>query len=121
MAKLLGAICTSHIPAIGNAIARGKQDEPYWKPFFEGYPPIREWLAKVVVESPPARVAAFGTRQGRSFLVGSAAKSIARAAKRRALLVSDTADFAVTSREGPLEQGELERAFAWGRTLTASQ
>jgi protocatechuate 4,5-dioxygenase beta chain len=47
MARLLGAICTSHIPAIGAAIARGKQNEPYWKPFFEGYPPIREWLAKV--------------------------------------------------------------------------
>lgn len=84
-------------------------------------PGVREWLAKVVVESPPARVAAFDTRQGRSFLVGSAARSIARAATRRALVVSDTADFVVTSREGPLEQGELERAFAWGRALTASR
>ena len=46
MARLLGAICTSHIPAIGAAIARGTQNEPYWKPFFEGYPPIREWLEK---------------------------------------------------------------------------
>jgi protocatechuate 4,5-dioxygenase beta chain len=47
MAKLLGAIFTSHIPAIGNAIARGTENEPYWKPFFDGYPPVREWLAKV--------------------------------------------------------------------------
>ena len=47
MAKLLGAICTSHIPAIGNAIARGTQHEPYWKPFFDSYPPVREWLAQV--------------------------------------------------------------------------
>ncbi|GAB3145382.1 hypothetical protein GCM10027058_01660 [Microbacterium neimengense] len=84
-------------------------------------PGVREWLATVVVESPPARVAAFDTRQGRSFIVGSAARSIARAARRRALVVSDTADFVVTSREGPLEQGELERAFAWGRALTASR
>jgi protocatechuate 4,5-dioxygenase beta chain len=44
MARLLGAICTSHIPAIGAAIARGTQNEPYWKPFFEGYPPVRRWL-----------------------------------------------------------------------------
>jgi protocatechuate 4,5-dioxygenase beta chain len=47
MAKLLGAICTSHIPAIGNAIARGTENEPYWKPFFDGYPPVRDWLTKV--------------------------------------------------------------------------
>lgn len=47
MARILGGICTSHIPAIGAAIARGAQDEPYWKPFFEGYPPIRDWLRHV--------------------------------------------------------------------------
>ena len=47
MAGCSAAICTSHIPAIGNAIARGTQHEPYWKPFFESYPPVREWLAKV--------------------------------------------------------------------------
>jgi protocatechuate 4,5-dioxygenase beta chain len=46
MARLLGAICTSHIPAIGAAIARGSQNEPYWQPFFAGYPPVRAWLEK---------------------------------------------------------------------------
>jgi protocatechuate 4,5-dioxygenase, beta chain len=47
MASLLGAICTSHVPAIGGAIARGEQQEPYWKPFFDGYPPVREWLTEI--------------------------------------------------------------------------
>lgn len=47
MARIVGGITTSHIPAIGNAIARGQQQDPYWKPFFDGYPPVREWLAKV--------------------------------------------------------------------------
>jgi protocatechuate 4,5-dioxygenase beta chain len=47
MARIVGGICTSHIPAIGNAIARGLQDDPYWQPFFEGYPPVREWLERV--------------------------------------------------------------------------
>lgn len=46
MAKIIGGLTTSHIPAIGNAIARGNQEDPYWKPFFDGYPPVREWLAK---------------------------------------------------------------------------
>ncbi|HVY66552.1 MAG TPA: class III extradiol dioxygenase family protein [Gammaproteobacteria bacterium] len=47
MARIVGGICTSHIPAIGNAIARGLQNDPYWQPFFEGYPPVREWLERV--------------------------------------------------------------------------
>lgn len=47
MARILGGICTSHIPAIGAAIARGTQNDPYWQPFFAGYPPVREWLHKV--------------------------------------------------------------------------
>ncbi len=44
MATIIGGLTTSHIPAIGNAIARNNQNEPYWKTFFEGYPPVREWL-----------------------------------------------------------------------------
>ena len=47
MAKIVGAITTSHVPAIGGAIHKGLQEEPYWKPFFDGFPPIREWLNKV--------------------------------------------------------------------------
>ena len=45
MAQIIGAIATSHIPAIGKAIAERRQDEPYWKPFFDGYLRPREWLA----------------------------------------------------------------------------
>ena len=44
MATIIGGISTSHIPAIGNAIALGLQQDPYWKPFFDGYPPVRKWL-----------------------------------------------------------------------------
>ncbi|HEY7671369.1 MAG TPA: class III extradiol dioxygenase family protein [Gammaproteobacteria bacterium] len=47
MARIVGGICTSHIPAIGAAIARGTQNDAYWQPFFAGYPPVREWLAEV--------------------------------------------------------------------------
>lgn len=47
MAQLIGGLATSHIPAIGKALAKGLQQEPYWKPFFDGFPPIQQWLGEV--------------------------------------------------------------------------
>lgn len=47
MAKVVGIMTTSHVPLIGKAIHLGLQQDPYWKPFFDGFPPIREWLEKV--------------------------------------------------------------------------
>lgn len=47
MAKILGGLCTSHVPAIGAAIDQGLTQEPYWKPLFDGYEPAREWLKEV--------------------------------------------------------------------------
>jgi len=47
MAKIVGSIVTSHVPAIGRAIAGNLQKEPYWKPFFDAFPPIHRWLEEV--------------------------------------------------------------------------
>jgi protocatechuate 4,5-dioxygenase beta chain len=47
MAQLIGGLGTSHIPAIGGAIHKGLQQDPYWKPFFDGFPPITQWLGEV--------------------------------------------------------------------------
>ena len=47
MARIIGGIGTSHVPAIGGAIAKGLQQDPYWKPFFDGFDAAREWLGKV--------------------------------------------------------------------------
>ncbi|MBC5767916.1 class III extradiol dioxygenase family protein [Ramlibacter albus] len=47
MATIIGGLTTSHVPAIGGAIARGLQQEPYWKPFFDGFLPVHRWLADV--------------------------------------------------------------------------
>jgi protocatechuate 4,5-dioxygenase beta chain len=46
MSEIVGGIFTSHVPAIGQAIARGMQGDPYWKPFFDGFAPIHEWLGR---------------------------------------------------------------------------
>ena len=50
MAKIVGGLTTSHVPAIGGAIARGLQGEPYWKPFFDGFLPVHRWLDEVKPE-----------------------------------------------------------------------
>ncbi len=47
MAKILGGIGSSHIPAIGVAMDNGQEDTPYWRDFFQGYIPVREWINKV--------------------------------------------------------------------------
>jgi protocatechuate 4,5-dioxygenase beta chain len=47
MAKIVGAITTSHVPGIGRAIAQNLQQDPYWKPFFDGFTPIHQWLDEV--------------------------------------------------------------------------
>jgi protocatechuate 4,5-dioxygenase beta chain len=44
MARIIGCVTTSHVPAIGRAIEKGQQEEPYWKPFFDGFKPVHEWL-----------------------------------------------------------------------------
>ncbi|MGD8325107.1 MAG: class III extradiol dioxygenase family protein [Gammaproteobacteria bacterium] len=47
MARIVGGVTTSHIPAIGNAMTDKREGNPYWKRFFDGYEPVKEWLAEV--------------------------------------------------------------------------
>jgi len=47
MARIVGGLTTSHVPAIGRAIAKNLQQEPYWKPFFDGFLPVHRWLDEV--------------------------------------------------------------------------
>jgi len=47
MARIIGCVTTSHVPAIGAAIAKGRQEEPYWKEWFDGFAPVHRWLDSV--------------------------------------------------------------------------
>jgi protocatechuate 4,5-dioxygenase beta chain len=47
MAEIVGGVGTSHIPAVGVAIDKGKTRDPYWAPYFDKLPPAREWIADV--------------------------------------------------------------------------
>ncbi|GAB3347263.1 class III extradiol dioxygenase subunit beta [Modestobacter lapidis] len=46
MAEVIWGLATSHVPSIGAAMDRGKTEDPYWKPLFDGYRPAREWMAE---------------------------------------------------------------------------
>ena len=44
MGKIIAGIGTSHVPSIGGAYDRGKTETPGWKPLFDAYVPVRQWL-----------------------------------------------------------------------------
>lgn len=44
MARIIGGIGASHSPTIGYAKDTGKQNDPAWKPIFEGFDAIRGWV-----------------------------------------------------------------------------
>jgi protocatechuate 4,5-dioxygenase beta chain len=46
MAEVIWGLATSHVPSIGAAMDRGKTQDPYWKPLFDGYRPAQEWMAE---------------------------------------------------------------------------
>jgi protocatechuate 4,5-dioxygenase, beta chain len=65
MATIIGGIATTHVPAIGNAIAKGLQRDPYWKPFFDGFKAAHSWLAA----NPPDAVVVIYNDHGLNFFL----------------------------------------------------
>lgn len=45
MARILGAVASSHTPTIGFALDAHKEADPVWVPIFEAYKPVQAWLA----------------------------------------------------------------------------
>jgi protocatechuate 4,5-dioxygenase beta chain len=46
MARIIGAVATTHVPSIGTAIADKKQKDEYWRPFFQGFDYVHSWLER---------------------------------------------------------------------------
>jgi protocatechuate 4,5-dioxygenase, beta chain len=46
LAKIIGGVATSHVPAIGAALDNGKSGEPYWPKVFSGYEFSKKWIAE---------------------------------------------------------------------------
>lgn len=80
---------------------------------------IREWLTDLPTARPGARVATFDTRVDKvRHLPGSAARKAARVAVRHGYGLAAAAEsFYVLDTAGPLLDGELARAQAWGEHL----
>lgn len=82
---------------------------------------IREWIERVEPR-PELSVVTFDTRVHVKLVPGSAAKSAARALRARGFARTRRGEtFWVEDTDGPLRDGELERARAWGESLLAGR
>jgi hypothetical protein len=97
------------------------EDGATLEPGADAEPGLRRWLADLPRRT-GAPAAAFDTRLDRAAaLTGSAARGIARRLRHHGYAVVGAESFLVEDAEGPLADGEADRARAWGATLgTAS-
>ena len=81
------------------------------------HPPAREWLESVPAGG--AAVAAFDTRARGPFGTAAPAilKLLGQAGYRQ---VAEPEGFLVKGRQGPMRDGEIERAREWGKELAAA-
>jgi hypothetical protein len=80
---------------------------------------VRGWIDSLPSGAGGPRAAAFDTRANKPvLLVGSAGRGIARRLREHGYeLAVEPQSFFVEGTPGPLSEGELERAWEWGRTL----
>lgn len=102
----------------GVAKAAEEDEDVSLEPGATDGPGLRKWLTQRSGDGRPA--AAFDTRIDRSpVLTGSAARGIAKRLRRRGYeVVTDPQSFFVDDSEGPLADGELDRARVWGTSLS---
>ena len=77
---------------------------------------VREWIAAVVIP-PGLRIATFDTSIPSRVGNGNAARAAAAVLRERGADTTIGPSFWVTGMEGPLADGELARATAWGEEL----
>lgn len=81
---------------------------------------LREWLHRLEVPEGQVSAATFDTRIHLPLGTGTGALGAVNLLRRSGFEVTGEAEsFFVDGIKGPLREGELERAHAWGRSLTA--
>jgi hypothetical protein len=99
------------------AVAAAKEDGTYVEAGATDEPGLRAWLRDLPNRA-GARAAAFDTRLDKSpWITGLASRGIARRLGHHDYKVIATESFLVADSEGPLEDGELDRAREWGAAL----
>lgn len=94
--------------------------EGHIEPGAAAEPGLRAWL-RDLPQADHAAAAAFDTRADKSpWLTGAASRGIAKRLRRRGYDVVGTESFLVDDSEGPMAEGELDRARSWGRSLAES-
>jgi flavodoxin len=83
---------------------------------------LREWMAALPSGRHTGTMATFDTKvESMRFVPGSAAKGAAKVAHRHGYdSAAASESFYVRDIDGPLVEGEVDRAKAWGRQLAAS-
>lgn len=101
------------------ALSAAKEDAGKVEPGATEEPGLREWLRRL--DGAGLRAAAFDTRgDARAALTGSAARGMGRRLRHHGCDVIDSQSFLVADAEGPLEDGELDRAREWGAALAST-
>ncbi len=76
--RIVGGVGLSHVPSVGPVVDRKRENDPAWKPLFEAYVPVREWLAKlqpdVAIVVYNDHVADFSFDKYPTFALGAAAR-----------------------------------------------
>lgn len=82
---------------------------------------VREWIDGLAPATAVTAVATFDTRVAKPRVPGSAARAALRRLRKLGFRVAaKPASFYVDGTEGPLVEGELDRAWAWGVDLGAA-
>ena len=103
------------------AVKAAEEDDHHVEPGAADELGLRQWLRELP-DRTGAQAAAFDTRgDANAALTGSASRGIARRLRRRGYTVVGAESYLVDDAEGPLEDGEVERARAWATSLVASR
>jgi hypothetical protein len=78
---------------------------------------IREWLEGLTEGGHRQAFAAFDTRVDMPLVAGAASRKASKAARKLGFTVLDHESFLVEGYEGPIVDGELDRARTWATTL----
>ena len=113
----------THMHGLATSMSRkgaaqaAEEDDVAVEPGAAEGPGLRKWLASRKGDG--RKAAAFDTRIDKSpMLTGAASRGIAKRLKRGGYdVVADPESFFVEDSEGPLADGELDRAKAWGAEL----